>query len=145
MTHSKNTLLLLMLFVCCLTFGQAKALDALVQKIDNDDAYIVFVKTMSPRVHDGTATDIIAIGKPATPQLIKVLESKTQGVIAHFILSEIWKATWEEAVCCDILSDGTTELVTINGLRIAIRNNHLVSKPEDLKANKKKWEKLLES
>lgn len=143
--HVKYAIHLIALFICCNGFGQAKVLDSLIQKINNNDAYLVLAKTMSPRVHSDAGNRIIKIGKEATPELIRILDSQNQGIIAHFILSKIWKENWNEEVCCKIVSNGKVEIITINGLKIYIENNNLSSKIDDLINNKEKWKKFLES
>jgi hypothetical protein len=141
----KYSIILLAFFSCCNGFGQIKVIDSLIQKITNNDAYIVLVKTMSPRINSDAGNRIIMIGKEATPELIKILDNQNQGIIAHFILSKIWKENWNEEACCAILSNGKVEIIIINGLKIYIENNTLYSKIDDLKNNKEKWKKLLES
>lgn len=137
----KNTAFILLL--CCFTLGhaQSKELDSLIQKIDNKDAYIVLTKTTSPRIKGATANRIVTIGKIASPELIKILNSQSKGIIAHFILSEIWKNTWEEEVCCNSTTIGTVEIITVNGLEIRVENNVLSSTPESLKKNQQLWKK----
>jgi len=71
--------------------------------------------------------------------LIKILNSQSKGIIAHFILCEIWKTTWEEEVCCNIRSVGDIEIITINGLEIKVEDNVLSSTPENLKENQLAW------
>jgi hypothetical protein len=114
----------------------------LIQKLDNKDAYIVLTKTTSPRLKGNTANRIIEIGKMASPELIKILDSQSQGVAAHFILSKIWQEVWEEEVCCNIRSVGEIEILTINGLEIRVENNVLYSTQESLKRKKEIWKKL---
>jgi hypothetical protein len=141
----KKSFVILLLLVGTVSFSQTKTLDSLIQRIDNKDAYIVLLKTVSPRINSSAGTKIIEIGKPATPELIKALGSEQKGVIAHFILSEIWKDTWDETLCCQLQYQGITEIITVNNLKIYIEENQLYSKLEDLKAIKEKWTKLWES
>jgi hypothetical protein len=140
MTKSlKKIALFLVFFSLNLTYAQNKEVDSLIQKIDNKDAYIVLTKTTSPRVKGNNAKRIIEIGKTASPELIKILDSQNRGIIAHFILSEIWKNIWDEEVCCNIRNVGEIEIFTINGLEIQVENNTLYSTPENLKKNQKIW------
>ena len=141
----KKSFVILLLLVGTVSFSQTKTLDSLIQRIDNKDAYIVLLKTVSPRINSSAGTKIIEIGKPATPELIKALGNEHKGVIAHFILSEIWKDTWDESLCCQLQYQGATEIITVNNLKIYIEENQLYSKLEDLKAIKEKWTKLWES
>ncbi len=136
--------LLIFTFICCSTcFGQQKTLDSLIQNIYNKEAYILLVKTMSPRINSEAGKQIIQIGKKATPELIQILDSKDKGIIAHFILSEIWKETWNEQFCCNIMYKGKIEIFTVNGLKIYVENNVLQSDEFDLKTNKTHWKKLV--
>ena len=124
-------------------FAQSKPTDSLILNISNEDVYIVLVKTMSPRIKGLPDNKIIEMGKQTSPQLIKILDDKDKGIAAHVMLTKIWKI--EEAVCCDILSNGRIEIVYINGLRIYIENDRLYAKPEDLKINKAHWKKMVEA
>jgi len=105
--------------------AQTKQLESLIQNIDNKDTYIVMARTMSSRVHNESANQIVQIGKTATPELIKVLNSQNKGIAAHFILSEIWKEQWTAEICCMIRTEGTIEIVNINGLEIKIEDDVL--------------------
>ena len=125
-----------------LSFAQKQNLDSLIQNINNKDAYIVLVKTMSPRIHGDSANSIVAIGKKATPELIKVLDNSNKGIIAHFILSEIWKDKWKEETCCYIRNFNNEEIVIINGLEIHIKDNVLYSTIESLNKNLQNWKKI---
>lgn len=125
-----------------LSIAQKQNLDSLIQNINNKDAYIVLVNTMSPRIHGDSAKSIVGIGKQATPQLIKVLDNKNKGIIAHFILLEIWKDKWKEDFCCDIRNINNEEIIIINGLEIHIKNNVLYSTIESLNENMQNWKKL---
>jgi hypothetical protein len=135
-------LFLFAFFVSATSFSQNAAADALIQQISNRDAYIVMTKTISPRIHCAAGDAIVRMGKSATAQLISVLTDENKGIAAHFILSEIWAARWEEAVCCEIVTDGTFEIMTVNGLEIFIKENELYAKPEDLKKNQANWKKI---
>jgi hypothetical protein len=132
---------LFIVIVCSFTIcnAQNKVLDSLIQKIDNTDAYIVMTKTTSPRTKGEVTKQIIEIGKSATCKLVQVLEDKNKGIVAHFLLSEIWKETWNEEPCCSINDYGTYELVTINGLEIKIEGNELSATSEHLLTNKLAW------
>ena len=125
-----------------LSIAQKQNLDSLIQNINNKDAYIVLVKTMSPRIHGDLANSIVAIGKKATPELIKILDNNNKGVIAHFILSEIWKDNWNEEICCDVTNIDNEEIIIINGLEVHIKNNILYSTAESLNKNKQKWKEF---
>ena len=139
----KKFVLMVVLATTANSFAQSKPIDSLLQNISNKDIYIVLVKTMSSRIKGLPDNKIIEMGKQTAPQLIKILDDENKGIAAHVVLTKIWKI--EEAVCCDILSNGTIEIVYINGLKIYIENDRLYSKPEDLKMNKAHWKKMIEA
>ena len=123
-------------------FSQKKEVDSLIEKISNKDAYIVLLKTMSPRITGEASNKILNLGKKASPELINILDNENKGIIAHFLLCKIWEKTWEEEVCCNISYSRNKEIVTINGLEIQIENNTLSSEMKNLKESKEAWEKL---
>jgi hypothetical protein len=122
-----------------LCVAQKQSVDSLVKQIDNKDAYVVLTYTMSPRVSGSCANDLVKIGKKATPALIEVLENPNQGIMAHFILSEIWKDQWKEENCCHIIKINGEEIITLNGLEIHIKNNLLYATAKSLRQNKERW------
>lgn len=135
----KIHLFVIIAFSFSISNAQNKELDSLIQKIDNSDAYIVMTKSTSPRTKGEVTKQIIEIGKSATCELVQVLEDKNKGIVAHFLLSEIWKETWNEEACCSINDNGTYELVTINNLEIKIEDNILSATTENLRMNKLAW------
>jgi hypothetical protein len=141
MTTLIKNLMLLLLFSCTLGLAQNKKVDSLIQQLSNKEAYIVLTQTTSPRISGYTANRIVKIGKTASPELVKILDSQNKGIIAHFILCEIWKNTWKEEVCFAISNVGGSEILTINGLEIKIENNVLYSTTENLKKNQQVWKK----
>lgn len=134
-----------LILVFNINYAQNKEIDSLIQKIDNKDAYIVLTKTVSPRINGKSANRIVEIGKVASPKLIKILESPSKGIAAHFMLSKIWQDIWSEEVCCNITTIGKVEVITINGLEIQIENNMFYATPENLKKERKIWEKLCQA
>ncbi|RZJ66932.1 MAG: hypothetical protein EOO50_07710 [Flavobacterium sp.] len=123
-------------------FAQNREVDSLISKISNKDAYIMLVNTMSARVKVGPATEIVKVGKQATPQLIDVLDSQNKGVVAHFILLEIWKDQWEEQTCCNIRTSGNVEIYFINGLEIRYDGEKMYATDVAMKKNKEFWMKF---
>ncbi len=122
MTHFIQNLSMAAVFaISTFGFSQTRQVDSLIDNISNNDAYILLVNTMSSRIKVGPATEIVKIGKSATPKLIEVLDNQTKSVIAHFILLEIWKESWEEQACCNIRTSGNVEIYFINGARNSLR------------------------
>lgn len=145
MKKLNNILLLLLLCTTFVSVGQTKTLDSLVQKIDNNDVYVVILETISPRINGVAENEIIALGKDATPSLIKVLDDKNKGIVAHVLLSKIWNDKFPEATCCNLQYIRNTEILIINGLKIYIEDNTLVATQEDLKKNKENWVRIVAS
>ena len=141
----KLLILLFLVFSSSRSISQTKDLNFLVEKINNKEVYIVLLETVSPRIYGVAENEILLIGKDATESLISVLDSKNKGIIAHVLLSKIWKEKFSEDACCYFQSNGTTETVIINGLKIYIEDNILFATNEDLKKNKENWIKILES
>ena len=139
----KIAFLSLAFFMRSNSFAQSKVTDSIFQNLNNKAVYIVFVKTMSPRIKGLPDYKIIEMGKQAAPQLIKILDDENKGIAAHVLLSKIYKV--EESICCDILTNGMIEIVYLNGLKIYIENDRLYSKPEDLRMNKAHWKKMIEA
>lgn len=141
----KNILLLLLLFISFISIAQTKTLDSLVQKINNNDVYVVILETISPRINGAAESQIIALGKEATPSLIGVLDDKNRGIVAHVLLSKIWNDKFPEATCCNLQYIRNNEIITINGLKIHIEDNTLFATLEDLKKNKENWIRIVAS
>jgi hypothetical protein len=62
------------------------------------------------------AKKLLKIGKPATDELLKVLEDESKGVAAHLILSQIWEPkniSWENRI------EGDDFVHVYNGLKWA--------------------------
>ncbi|WP_298393450.1 hypothetical protein [Flavobacterium sp.] len=142
MKNFLKIVLILFLIASSMSYAQNKEVETLIQKLDNKDAYIVLTKTTSPRLKGTTASRIIEIGKIAAPELIAILDSQSQGIAAHFILSKIWEDDWTEEACCSIRNIGAIEIVTINGLEIRIEKDELYATPESLKKKKEVWKKI---
>lgn len=145
MIKIKNILLLPLLYTSLTSFSQTKTLDSLVQKINNNDVYVVILETISPRINGAAENEIVDLGKEATPSLIGVLDDKNRGIIAHVLLSKIWNDKFPEATCCNLQYIRNTEIITINGLKIHIEDNTLFATLEDLKKNKENWIKIVAS
>lgn len=142
MKNTRNFVIIILLFMSGFSSAQTQSIERLIEQIDNKEAYILMLKTMSPRIKSDAGLQLIRIGKSASPQLIRILDQQNKGVIAHFILSEIWKKTWEEEICCNVETDGRLEIITINGLRVIIDNNKLSATSADMIQNKTYWKKL---
>ena len=58
---SKISILVITFILTYTSFGQTRAIDSLVQKINNKDAYLLLVKTISPRIKGDENKKIIKI------------------------------------------------------------------------------------
>ena len=141
--YKQKIILIAILVFANLTILNAQEIDSLISKIDNKDVYIILTKNMSPRIIGNDAKKIVVIGKPATKNLLNILEDQKRGIAAHFILSEIWKETWEEEICCNVKYADNKEILTLNGLEIYIKDDELFASEENLKKNKIAWGKIV--
>lgn len=123
-------------------YSQNREVDSLIGTISNKDAYVMLVNTLSPRLKTGAATEIVKIGKQATPKLIDVLDHQNKSVIAHFILLQIWKENWEEQQCCDVRELNGVEIYYINGLEVRYDGVTMYATTEAAKTNKSYWTKF---
>jgi len=142
MKNISNFIVIIVLLISVSGSAQNQSIDRLIEQIDNKEAYIVMLKTMSPRIKSEAGFQLIRIGKSASPYLIRILDQQNKSIIAHFILSEIWKKSWQEEICCNVETDGRVEIITINRLRVIIDNNQLSATPADMIQNKTYWKKL---
>jgi hypothetical protein len=69
---------LALFFIQAGSFAQSPRVQSLINRIDNN------------QLHSPAATKLIKIGKPASHQLIQVLDDSTRGIVAHYILQKIW-------------------------------------------------------
>lgn len=90
------------------------------------------------------AEQLLKIGKPATVELVSVLEDENKGVAAHLILSQIWepdKIAWEDRV------EGNNFVLVYNGLKWTdvITEGSVKSQVDvsDLKKNADEWRRKL--
>ena len=97
------------------------------------------------------AARLVQIGKPATRQLVQVLDDQESGVAAHLILTAIWdgeRVSWENWV-----EDNQGEVAYFNHVYNGLRWTDIINSKEpsvsykvdavDLKTNYQKWKQKL--
>ena len=124
-------------------YAQTKKIDSLVHKVNNRDIYVLLLKKVTPRVNENSSgTEIIKIGRQATPKLIKILDDQNKGIAAHIILTEIWKNDWPQIDSSSVVRNEKEEIIIIRGLKTHVIKNDLFSTDIELTKNKLKWKKL---
>jgi hypothetical protein len=91
---------------------------------------------------------LIKIGKPATTQLASVLTDPTKGIIAHFLLSNIWANELSKAglqlgsrvSSIDSVENAYLQVFYSGFTFYANEHNHLFAKQKDLESNKQFWQ-----
>ena len=83
--------ILTLTFLCLTTFGQTEKIYSLIDNIHNKQVGIAMQYLWYPVMKSSSGDSLIKIGKSATKDLIAVLSDTTKGIVAHFILSTIWK------------------------------------------------------
>ena len=84
---------MLILITCGLTLSaQENKIDSLVKKLSNneikpDGNFIGPTFYLGP----GPGLELLNIGKPVTKKLLDILYDTTKGVVAHYILTALWK------------------------------------------------------
>jgi hypothetical protein len=132
-------------------FGQTKDFVKLLDKISNQQIVIMEQYVWYPKMFSPAGDSLIKIGKPATNELVALLNDTGKGIIVHYILSNIWA---REAVKAGrspgsnvypVPGTGNAVLkVLYNGFIFYIGNNsHVFAKGSDLEANEKFWLNLL--
>jgi hypothetical protein len=127
-----------------LVVGQQKKIEKLFFEIDNTQMSVVekggnFKLEMKSKA----GKKLIRKGKILTPKLINLLNDPKKGLIAHYILSQIWKNNWGQSSCGGNEKPTLNEITYIiyNGLRIEINPDRSVySKNEYLTERKFDWE-----
>ncbi len=59
--YIKNSIVLLLLILGNTNYSQIRTLDSLIQIIDNKDAYIVLLKTLSPRINSNAGAKLLKL------------------------------------------------------------------------------------
>jgi len=76
--------------LCLTSVGQKQSVDTLITKIDNQQIVIMMQYVWFPKMFSPAGDDLVKIGKSVTDKLIPLLKDTSKGIIAHYILSNIW-------------------------------------------------------
>jgi hypothetical protein len=88
---------------------------------------------------------LIKTGKPVSTKLIDLLADSTKGIMAHYILSNIWCKKKLLSTSSYFTAD-KVQVYNYNGLTFyQFQNKSLSAKPTDLVVNKENWIKYLQS
>ena len=82
--------ILTLTFFCLTSVGQNQNIDTLISKIDNQQIVVVMQYVWYPKMFSLAGDSLIKIGKTSTDKLIPLLSDTSKGIIAHYILSNIW-------------------------------------------------------
>jgi len=129
------------------SLGQKQSIDKFISRLDNQQIAIVMQYAWYPKMVSPAGDSLIKIGKPATEKLISLLSDTSKGIIAHYILSNIWadklRRTGQE------LGSNVryVENDTITALAISYTdfiffqdsNGHNFARQTDLDSNKDRW------
>lgn len=133
------------IFISFTINAQTERIDKLISKIENRQ--ITVVEKDNPKMKSRAGNKIIKMGKEVTPTIISLLNDSKKGIIAHFILCEIWKDNVGfGSSSCGVIDSKKNIVVTYffyKNLRIEVNsNNTIFATNESLINNKKMWQEL---
>ena len=165
-----NFALILILFFSIKSNAQCDRIDPLIQELNNTQLKIRTGYVWFPAMYSAPGDSLLKIGKPATQELINVLDDTSKGIIAHHILVTIWneeltKAGWdtrsgfigsfEKSIPQNIaelliggLEFNKTKSIAelkIHGLKVFMDEWHLFCYHEDLNKNKTAWTNFMKN
>ncbi len=137
----KQLCLVLLLTIPFTLYGQKDSLDIWISKIDNRSLagqckYVWVLKSTTSEVDK-----IIREGKKAEKKLVKLLTSDEKGVVAHYILSNIYKQTNYQILDLDTVKWETRFIY--NGLEFTETEVGMVTDKAKLGKCKDEWIKKL--
>lgn len=137
--------------LCSLSsLAQKTAFDSLVQKIDNKQIGIAMTYVFYPVMDSYAGDSLVKIGKQVTQRLVELLDDTSKGVIAHFILSNIWKEELKKAgrsvhQYVSTYFDKNVIVAFKSGLRFYYSDaDKSYAEKVELERNKKEWQKFIE-
>jgi hypothetical protein len=129
-------------------FAQSDRIDRLLNQINNDQIVINRGYFYYPEMRSYAVDFLITnIGEPATDKLINLLTDATKGIIAHFILSNIWSSSLPKPERIVDTTTHTADTTWSTPLRFSYYgltffvddNNHIFALKKDLEENKNFW------
>ena len=128
-----------------ISIGQNKSFDELSDTINNSQIVVTTGRIWGAEMRSETGDEIVKLGKKVTPQLISLLTDNDKGIIAHFILTEIWRKKIGEVISSEVI-EGKKLYIVYNQLNLFLKNEEsFYSREEDLNENKLRWESFVQN
>jgi hypothetical protein len=128
-----------------ISIGQNKSFDELSDTINNSQIVVTTGRIWGAEMRSETGNEIVKLGKKVTPQLISLLTDNDKGIIAHFILTEIWRKKIGEVISSEVI-EGKKLYIVYNQLNLFLKNEEsFYSREEDLNENKLRWESFVQN
>ena len=128
-----------------ISIGQNKSFDELSDTINNSQIVVTTGRIWGAEMRSETGNEIVKLGKKVTPQLISLLTDNDKGIIAHFILTEIWRKKIGEVITSEVI-EGKKLYIVYNQLNLFLKNEEsFYSREEDLNENKLRWESFVQN
>jgi len=136
-------LLILVLFELTV-IGQEDKIDKLIMDTNNDQLSWICNYACGLYLKGNAADSLIRIGKPLSLKVIPFLADKYRGIIAHYILSNIWIN--KKAISSSSSDFDKDSTISINycGLNFFEKKGHIFAGQEALNENMDKWIKRIE-
>ena len=129
------------------SFGQEQSIDTFISKINNQQIVVMMQYVWYPKMFSPAGDSLIQIGKPATDKLIPLLSDISKGIIAHFILSNIWRKELGKAG--QTLGSNVHQVDNDTAAVLGIlytdfifyqdNNRHIFSRQAYLESNRERW------
>lgn len=128
-----------------ISIGQNKSFNELSDTINNSQIVVTTGRIWGAEMRSETGNEIVKLGKKVTPQLISLLTDNDKGIIAHFILTEIWRKKIGEVISSEVI-EGKKLYIVYNQLNLFLKNEEsFYSREEDLNENKLRWESFVQN
>ncbi|MEZ4839845.1 hypothetical protein [Flavobacterium sp.] len=128
-----------------ISIGQNKSFNELSDSINNSQIVVTTGRIWGAEMRSKTGDEIVKLGKKVTPQLISLLTDNEKGIIAHFILTEIWRKKIGEVISSEVI-EGKKLYIVYNQLNLFLKNEEsFYSREEDLNENKLRWESFVQN
>jgi hypothetical protein len=133
----RGLLLILLLTISFTVFGQKDSLDIWISKINNRSiaGQCNYVWVLRPTTKE--VDKIIGTGQKAEKKLLKLLTTEDKGIVAHYILSNIYKQTSYQILHMDTLKFETNFIY--NGLEFTETETGMITSQTRLDKCKEEW------
>jgi hypothetical protein len=133
-------IILLLLFYCLPASAQADKIDSLIEKINNNNLYGTCNYVWVLKMDSQEANALITIGEPASHKLIGLLQTENKGIIAHYILSNIFLKKIESESCWDQYETDSIVKYVFCGLKFhENKKGNIKASQEELDRNYNVW------